>query len=111
MESNLLKINNSFPVFNKGWSQSLIEYRVKLLTLEAITFKGGESKRVVTNCMIEEDRDLSMYVRANPDLNLVCEEKFLLPRKQRVAVKLSNLDGKVKKIPEYFCVGYLIITY
>lgn len=107
----ILKIDNSFPMINRGWSKSLIEYRVKLLTLEPITFKGGESKMVTTNCIIDEDRDLSLYVKSNPDLNLVCEERFVPPQKQAIQVKLSNLDGKVKKIPSLFCVGYLILSY
>ena len=107
----ILKIDNSFPMINRGWSKSLVEYRVKLLTLDPITFKAGESKMVTTNCVIDEDRELSMYVKSNPDLGLVCEEKFILPQKQTVSVKLSNVDGKVKKIPAYFCVGYLIISY
>lgn len=107
----IIKINDSFPMINKGWSRSLIEYRVKLLTLKPITFKGGETLLVSTNCTIEEDRDLCMYLKANPDLNLVCEERFIAPQKQTINVKLSNLDAKVKKIPLNFCVGYLIITY
>ena len=107
----ILKIDSSFPMINKGWSQSLIEYRVKLLTLEPLTFKGGECKMVSTNCTIEEDRKLSMYVKSNPDLNLVCEERFIPPQKQAIQVKLSNLDGKVKKIPAHFCIGYLILSY
>lgn len=110
-DMGLLKIDQSFPMINKGWSKSLIEYRIKLLTLEPITFKGGESKVVPTNCIIEEDRELSMYLKANPDLNLACEERFIFPQKQTLTVKLSNLDGKVKKIPTHFCIGYLIITY
>ena len=99
----MLKINSSFPTINDSWNQSLIEYRVKLLTVEPITIKEGESKMVLTNCMIEEDCELSMYLKANPDLNLVFEERFLFPLKQTVAVKLSNVDAKLKKIPEFFC--------
>ena len=106
-----MNIDNSFPLIqNNGWTKSLIEYRVKLLTPEAITFKGGESKVVLTNCTIEEDVELCMYLKMNPDLNLVCEERFIPATKQTIAVKLSNLDGKVKKIPELFCIGYLIIS-
>ena len=73
-----MNINNSFPsIQNEGLSKSLIEYRVKLLTLEALTFKGGESKVVFTNCVIEEDVEYCMYLKPNPDLNLVCEERFI----------------------------------
>ena len=106
-----MNIDKSFPIIqNNGWAKSLIEYRVKLLTPEAITFKGGESKVIFTNCIIEEDVELCMYLKSNPDLDIVCEERFISSTKQNIAVKLSNLDGKVKKVPELFCIGYLIIS-
>lgn len=107
---SMLKINNSFPNINNHCAH-LVEYRVKLLTVEATTLCRGESKVVNTNCQIEDDLKLCMYLKANKELNLLFQEVFILPQKQTVTVTLTNIDEEVKIIPEQFCVGYLIITH
>ena len=106
---SLFKINKSFPIINKHWSQ-LVEYRVKLLNVESTTLGHGECKVVDTNCMIEDNLNICIYLKRNKELKLLLEEIFITPKKQTVTVKLTNIDEEVKKIPKNFCVGYLIIT-
>lgn len=106
----LLKINNSFPYIKNCWSE-LVEYRVKLLTVETTTLNKGESQIVSTNCMIDENMKLHMYLKRNKELNLVFEERLILPQKQTVTIKITNIDENVKIIPQNICVGYLIITH
>lgn len=110
-DTTILKINNSFPFSNTCWNNLLIEYRVKLLTVNPITIEKGKSKIVYTNCMIEEDPEYFMFLKPNKDLNLVFEERFILPQKQTVIVTLTNTSEEVKIIPEQFCVGYLIVSH
>ena len=107
---DMLKINSSFPNINNHWSQ-LVEYRVKLLTVAPTLLHKGECKDVATNCVIEDDLKLCMHLKKNKELNLLFEEVFIIPQKQTVTVKLTNIDEEVKIIPVHFCVGYLIVTH
>lgn len=107
----LVVINKLFPQRLTSEIQSLIEYRVKLISKYPIKLKGGDSLLVETNCLIEEDATACMYVKSNPNVPLQCEERYVKCETQKLSLRVFNFNDNVIHIPKHACIAYLIISF
>lgn len=108
--NEFLVINSSFPPRASRNVQSLLEYRVQLMSKFPFTLKSGESLMIETSCFIQEDVQGCMYIKANPNIPLVCEEHYVKCENHNIFLKMYNFTENTVKIPQNVCVGYLIIS-
>lgn len=101
-------VDATFPPRSDTY-QHLLEYRIKLTANSDLALYGGDSMKVMTNCFIKKDAMASLYIKANPDLVLLCEERYVKCEDQHLSVKVFNIYDKLIRIPKDVCIAYLIV--
>lgn len=108
-EDKQLIVNSSFPPRVPQNVQNLLEYRLQLVSKYPFTLKSGDCMMVETNCYIQADAEGCMYVKANTNIPLLCEEHYVKCEKNNLSLKMFNHTENTINIPENVCIGYLII--
>ena len=103
-------IDASFPPRVNRALQNMLEYRLQLKTKYPIYLNGGDFLVVETNCFIQEDAKANMYVKANPNIPLLCEELYVKCENQNLGLNVYNVSDKVVQIPKNVCIAYLIVN-
>ena len=106
----LVIIDDSFPPKVSKDIQDLLEFRLQLLSKYPIFLNGGESMVIETNCYIQENAKACMYIKSNPNIPLLCEERYVNCENQNLSLIVFNLTNNVIQIPTNACIAYLIIS-
>ena len=108
-EDKQLIVNSSFPPRVSRNVQSLLEYRLQLMSKYPFSLKSGDCMMVDTNCCIQADADGCMYVKTNTNIPLLCEEHYVKCENNNLSLKMFNSTENTINIPGNVCIGYLII--
>lgn len=103
-------INANFPPRVNRNVQNMLEYRLQLKSKYPIYLNGGDFVVVETNCYIQDDAKANMYIKANPNIPLLCEELYVKCENQNLSLNIYNVSDKVVQIPENVCIAYLIVN-
>ena len=104
-------IDDSFPPRVSKDIQDLLEFRLQLMSKYPIFLNGGESMVIETNCYIQENAKACMYIKTNPNIPLLCEERYVKCENQKLSLVVFNLTNNVIQIPSDVCIAYLIISH
>ena len=107
----LVIIDDSFPPRVSKDIQHMIEFRLQLMSKHPIFLNGGESMVIETNCYIQENAKACMYIKTNPNIPLLCEERYVKCENQNLSLIVFNLTNNVVQIPSDVCIAYLIISH